>query len=102
MMRESRGMTQADLATHVGAHKQTVSRWETGDIMPPMDKLARIAQALGVESSWLVSEGDMEPQALAHALEEEAAVPPAIVEAIQKLSPIARRELLVRLVRDLL
>ena len=101
-MRDLRGMTQDELGRHVGAHKQTVSRWETGDIMAPVDKLTRIAQALGVETSWLISEGDLEAESLSLALGEDAAVPSALVEQIRKLPPVARRELVVRIVREML
>lgn len=47
--RRVRGLTQAELAEQVGYHNRTaVSRVETGEFIPPLPKLERFADALGV------------------------------------------------------
>lgn len=42
-MRQSRGMTQAELADVLGVQYQTVSKWETGATVPDVAMLPRIA-----------------------------------------------------------
>ena len=47
-LRESRAMTQADLAEQIGVSSKTVSKWETGKGLPDISLLQPLAQALGV------------------------------------------------------
>lgn len=37
--------TQADLATIAGTRQGTVSRWETGELLPDLDQMSRIRDA---------------------------------------------------------
>lgn len=48
------GVTQEGLARAVGVTLSTVSRWYRGLNKPDLDKLDRIAEALGTEASELV------------------------------------------------
>ncbi|MBQ8237697.1 MAG: helix-turn-helix domain-containing protein [Oscillospiraceae bacterium] len=47
-LRESRSMTQADLAEQIGVSSKTVSKWETAKGLPDISLLQPLAQALGV------------------------------------------------------
>lgn len=49
------GLTQAALAAKVGVHPITLVRYETGKMQPRPDTAQRIARALGVEISDLVT-----------------------------------------------
>jgi transcriptional regulator with XRE-family HTH domain len=49
-LRESRGMTQAELANRAGIAVRTISRIECGDTVPGPKTTDRISRALGVES----------------------------------------------------
>jgi len=42
LRRMRRGMTQEDLAERMGVSRQTISKWETGEAFPEMDKAAEI------------------------------------------------------------
>lgn len=44
--RESKNMTQDELASRLNVSRTTVSMWETGDAMPRADKLPELARAL--------------------------------------------------------
>ena len=44
------GLTQADLARHVGTTQAVVSRWERGAEVPRIDALARVLRACGFEA----------------------------------------------------
>lgn len=48
--RESRGLTQQQLADRLETTDVTISRWETGKRMPDMNAQEGIAEALGIEA----------------------------------------------------
>lgn len=48
-LRETRGLTQEELARQAGANQATIARIEGGRAVPKLDLLARIAAALGAE-----------------------------------------------------
>lgn len=47
VMRERRGIVQADLAARIGVTQATVSRWEVGDLTPSTEAIHALAFALG-------------------------------------------------------
>ena len=47
-LRESRNMTQADLAEKIGVSSKTVSKWETGKGLPDISLLQPLSLALGI------------------------------------------------------
>ena len=47
-LRESRHLTQAELAEKIGVSSKTVSKWETGKGLPDISLLQPLAQALGI------------------------------------------------------
>lgn len=57
-------LSQEALAEKVGVSRQAVSKWETGESQPELNKMAALAQALNVSADWLLSPDDPieEPQ----------------------------------------
>lgn len=53
-LRESRGMSRADLARKAGLGGATVQQWEAGTRSPQVDTLALVAKTLGLPISDLV------------------------------------------------
>ena len=47
-LRESRGLTQAELAERIGVSSKTISKWETAKGLPDISLLQPLAQALGI------------------------------------------------------
>ena len=47
-LRRDRGLSQEDLAFQIGVSRQAVSKWETGEAMPDLNKLLLLADALEV------------------------------------------------------
>ncbi len=45
--RTERGISQKDLASHLGVTQGAVMKWETGRCLPALDTAFRIAEALG-------------------------------------------------------
>lgn len=62
-IRKEHGMTQETLAVKLNVVRQTISKWENGTAVPDADMLCRIADALGVSVSQLLSEADHEERA---------------------------------------
>ena len=54
-LRESRGMTQAELADQIGVSGKAVSKWETGKGLPDISLLQPLASALHVSLIELMS-----------------------------------------------
>ena len=53
-LRRTRGMSQEELGDAVGVSRQTVSKWETGQTTPEMDKLIALAELFGLTLDALV------------------------------------------------
>ena len=47
-LRESRKLTQAELADRIGVSSKTVSKWETAKGLPDISLLQPLAEALGI------------------------------------------------------
>lgn len=47
-LRESRGMTQAELARRIGSTQPAIARLEAGGVEPKFDTLDRVGKALGM------------------------------------------------------
>jgi len=54
---EQRGITQADLAKLTKISASSISDYLTGKYIPKQDKLAIIAESLGVSPAWLMGYG---------------------------------------------
>lgn len=67
--RKRTGLSQEALAERLGVSRQAISKWETGEAMPEVTKLAALAKVFGVTADWLIS--DEEP--VQHATEK---IPP--------------------------
>jgi len=51
--RKAKGFSQEDLAELIGVSRQAVSKWETGEAMPDMDKLIALCGALDLNIEYL-------------------------------------------------
>lgn len=55
-LRKQQGMTQADLAKQVNYSDKAVSRWEKGEVVPDIETLQKISEALNVPLEYLLQE----------------------------------------------
>lgn len=62
-LRESHGMTQADIAEIAGVTDKAVSTWELGTKEPRMGALQKIADYFGVKKSDIVDDADITKKA---------------------------------------
>lgn len=75
VLRDKAGITQMALAHQLGVSRQAVTRWESGDTTPSMDKLKALTKIYGVSLDWLCSESDMadeKPVEVVELLEDNA------------------------------
>ena len=55
VLRDKAGISQMTLAHQLGVSRQAVTRWESGDTTPSMDKLKALAKIYDVSLDWLCS-----------------------------------------------
>ena len=60
--RKKAGLSQEALAEKLGVSRQAVSRWETGETMPELEKCIALCRALGVSADLLLL-GEEQPAA---------------------------------------
>lgn len=58
VLRDKAGISQMALAHQLDVSRQAVSRWESGDATPSIDKLKALAKVYGVSLDWLCSDAD--------------------------------------------
>lgn len=83
-LRTERGMSQDDLAEKLEVSRQSVSKWETAQSTPDLDKIIKLADLFGVSVDQLVRDGER-PQP------PEPPQPQTVyVERRQELSPLQK------------
>ena len=60
VLRDKAGISQMALAHQLGVSRQAVTRWESGDTTPSMDKLKALAKIYDVSLDWLCNEDESE------------------------------------------
>lgn len=56
--RKAKGLTQEQLAEQIGVSRQAVSKWESGQSIPTLEKLTVLSSFFGVTTDFLL-QGDM-------------------------------------------
>ena len=57
-LRTQLGLSQLELAEKLGVSRQSVSKWETGQSVPDLEKLIKLADLFGISVDELVREGE--------------------------------------------
>lgn len=61
-LRRREGLSQEQLADRLGITRQSVSKWESGAVMPEVDKLITLSELFGVSVDYLVKDQMEEPE----------------------------------------
>lgn len=69
-LRHERELTQEQLAEKLGTSNKTISRWENGNYMPPVEMLAELSEFYGVSINELLSGRRLEISETRSAAEE--------------------------------
>ena len=54
--REKQGFSQETLAEKIGVSRQSISKWELGQVLPEVDKIVQLSQLFGVSTDSLLYE----------------------------------------------
>ncbi len=87
-LRQSKNLTQADLANLTGISQHSISKLETGQTAPRPETMQRLADALGVSPSALGSGGFGRSVSFTEILEAPAARRLEYVEALAELGDL--------------
>ena len=89
---KAKGITQVQLANHLGVGKQAVSEWKKGRSTAYMKRIGEIAEFLGVSVDYLVgNEEQNDNEKLSFALFGTADVDEEVLNDVRKYAQIARR-----------
>ena len=69
-LRREHGLTQEQLGERLRVSSKTISRWETGAYMPPVEMLLELSALYGLSINELVAGERLSPETLPHAAEE--------------------------------
>ena len=56
--RKKLGMSQEELAQALGISRQSISKWETDESLPEINKLKKLSDLFGVSIDWLLADDD--------------------------------------------
>ena len=56
MLRKQNGWSQEELAEQLGISRQSVSKWESGNAIPDLDKIIKMSKIFGVSTDYLLKD----------------------------------------------
>lgn len=91
-LRKKNGWSQEELASQLGVSRQSVSKWESGQSIPDLDRILKMSDIFGVSTDYLLKDDvepeDTPPQMDAPQPEEEGARMIGMEEAYHYLSMV--------------
>jgi len=86
-LRREKGLTQEELGERLGVTNKTVSRWETGAYLPPVEMLALLSELYGVTINEIVAARPLNAGEYARAADEnlKTALEESVFTAAEKL-----------------
>lgn len=70
-LRKKSGWSQEELAEQLDISRQSVSKWETGESVPDIDKIIRMSELWNVSTDYLLKEEEVLEEVVAPGAEEE-------------------------------
>ena len=59
-MRKAHGLSQEQLAEKLGVSRQSVSKWESGESIPELERLVEISKLFNVSTDYLLKESEVD------------------------------------------
>ncbi|MDE6388188.1 MAG: helix-turn-helix domain-containing protein [Lachnospiraceae bacterium] len=59
-MRKAQGLSQEQLAEKLGVSRQSVSKWESGEAIPELERLVTMSKIFNVTTDYLLKESDVD------------------------------------------
>lgn len=60
-LRQSKGLSQEEFGAEMGVSRQAVSKWETSQAVPDVDKIIQMSDFFGVTTDYLLKDTDNQP-----------------------------------------
>lgn len=83
-LRTQRGLSQAELASHLNKSKQSISNWENDNILPSIDMLIALSKFFGVSYDYLLELDDRHYLEVTGLTEKELTHVQLIIDDIRK------------------
>ena len=81
-LRKKEGWSQEQLAEQLGVSRQSISKWESAQSIPDMNKILALSELFGVTTDYLLKDG-------AEPAEPRQELEPALDEAGEVLTPVS-------------
>lgn len=59
-LRKAKGLSQEQLAERLGVSRQSVSKWESGESVPELERIVEIGKVFNVTTDYLLKESDVD------------------------------------------
>lgn len=89
-LRRKAGLSQEELASRLEVSRQAVSKWESGQTLPDLERAAALSRLFGVSLDYLLKEELEAPEAP----QAEPAAPPEPEKPLRRVSPEEARQVL--------
>lgn len=89
-LRRKAGLSQEELASRLEVSRQAVSKWESGQTLPDLERAAALSRLFGVSLDYLLKEELESPEAP----QPEPAAPPEPEKPLHRVSPEEARQVL--------
>lgn len=60
-LRKANDLTQEQLAEKIGISRQSVSKWESGQAVPELDKIVALCELFNVTTDYLLKPSEIDP-----------------------------------------
>ena len=80
-LRKENNMTQEQLGERIGVTNKTISRWETGNYMPPVESLVLLSDLYGISINELLAGESVEDDKIKEVADENVTI---VLEELEK------------------
>ena len=80
-LRKENNMTQEQLGERIGVTNKTISRWETGNYMPPVESLVLLSDLYGISINELLAGESVEDNKIKEVADENVTI---VLEELEK------------------
>lgn len=92
--REKRGLTQDKLGSRIGISSKQISKYEKGELLPPIDMLVALSREFDCEIGYLLGEEDYsDGSKLDTAIHEKLGLTVESIEALKRITGTGRKSL---------
>lgn len=85
-LRRKNGWSQEELADKMGVSRQAVSKWESGQTMPDLERILRLSSLFGVTIDYLLKDGEAPERPRSEAVEDPQIRQISLADAADYLS----------------